>query len=68
MSLKTFSHTNIGTTKNLSEQLIRHNSTMGGAFATRNPALKPWVCIGFAVGFADLEASRTKFEAKWQER
>ena len=68
MSLKTFSHTNIGTTKNLSERLIRHNSTMGGAFATRNPALKPWVCIGFAVRFDDLEASRKKFEAQWQER
>jgi predicted GIY-YIG superfamily endonuclease len=68
MSLKTFSHTYIGTTHDLSDRLIQHNSTIGGAYATRNPELKPWVCIGFAVHFDDPKISRMRFEKQWQER
>jgi predicted GIY-YIG superfamily endonuclease len=68
MSTATYSHTNIGTTHNLPKRLQQHNSTLGGAAATRNPALKPWVYIAFVSGFDDSKTSRTKFEKEWQQR
>jgi len=68
MSLATWSDTYIGTTKDLRKRIRNHNSTRGGALATRNPNLKPWVCIGFIVGFPDTKNARLAFEQTWQER
>ena len=67
MSLATYSHTNIGTTHDLHKRIRQHNSATGGAMATRNLELQPWVCIGYVVGFEDKSDSRNSFEKHWQQ-
>jgi len=66
MSLRTWSDTYIGTTKDLKKRVRQHKSGTG-ALATRNPNLTPWVCIGFVVGFPDNKNTRLSFEQSWQE-
>jgi predicted GIY-YIG superfamily endonuclease len=66
MSQATYMDTYIGTTSNLIKRINKHNSAAGGAKFTRLNSLKPWVCIGFVVGFPDKSVTRLQFERQWQ--
>jgi len=66
MSQATYMDTYIGTTGNLIKRINKHNSAAGGAKFTRLNSLKPWVCIGFVVGFPDKSTTRLQFEREWQ--
>jgi hypothetical protein len=66
LSLKDMASTYIGSTNNLCRRVNEHNSLVGGgAEATRNANLKPWICIAFIYGFSDVKGHKELLERKW---